>query len=363
MSPDFFEFDDIRKKHVLYAHNSSNGPKPSTCCLMNNTDRFAALKSWLGTIHCGQTFSVHPASEDASFRRYFRVHLGNTTYIAMDAPPHLENSESFVNVDMLLEAHQLHVPHIFEADLAQGFILLGDLGNAAYLDNLNAGTADRLYRDALHALLIMQTEVPHNTLPPYDEALLNREMSLFRDWFLQTHLAVELDTDAENILADTFRHLTENALAQPKVFVHRDYHSRNLMVTDSNNPGILDFQDAVSGPLTYDLVSLLRDCYIAWPDSQVYAWVKAYHKRLVQHGILDTDYTLFQQWFDVMGMQRHLKAIGIFARLNHRDGKSRYLGDIPRTLTYVMNVSSRYAALQPFARLMQRLRVDEYGLS
>lgn len=327
---------------------------------MRDIDRYHALKAWVNTIHDGRNFTIQPASEDASFRRYFRIHLGNTTYIAMDAPPEHEDSESFVNVDKLLEFHRVHVPHIFNTDLTQGFILLDDLGSTAYLDKLNTGTVDQLYGDALNALFTMQTRVPHDQLPPYDHALLNREMALFRDWFLQTHLGLELDTDAEAILNDSFRYLTENALAQPKVFVHRDYHSRNLMVTGHNNPGILDFQDAVSGPITYDLVSLLRDCYIAWPDSRVDAWTAAYHNRLVQHGFLDTDYARFQQWFDGMGMQRHLKAIGIFSRLNHRDGKSGYLKDIPRTLGYVLNVSSRHPALEPFARLMQRLGVAGY---
>ncbi|HEX7028519.1 MAG TPA: phosphotransferase, partial [Gammaproteobacteria bacterium] len=253
---------------------------------MTYTDRFSALTSWLDSTHGGQAFTVQPASEDASFRRYFRIGLGKTTYIAMDAPPQLEDCESFVRIDRLLEANHLHVPHIYAADLSLGFILLSDLGKTAYLDKLNTDTVDRLYGDALDALFIMQTSVPHGTLPPYDEALLNREMSLFREWFLQTHLALKLDIEAENILAETFGLLTENALAQPKVFVHRDFHSRNLMITDSNNPGILDFQDAVSGPIAYDLVSLLRDCYIAWPDSRVYAWVADYHARLVRHGLL-----------------------------------------------------------------------------
>lgn len=324
---------------------------------MKDIERFNALKSWLMTIYSRQDFTVQPASEDASFRRYFRVYLGNTTYIAMDAPPQLEDSESFVNVDTLLETHQLHVPHIFAADLTQGFILLSDLGSSAYLDKLSSDSADRLYGEALDALFIMQTRVPHDPLPPYDAALLNREMALFQDWFLRTHLALELDADAESTLAGTFQYLAENALAQPKVFVHRDFHSRNLMVTDHNNPGILDFQDAVSGPITYDLVSLLRDCYIAWPDSRVYAWVAAYHDRLVEHGFIDTDYARFQQWFDGMGMQRHLKAVGIFSRLKHRDGKNGYLKDIPRTLGYVANVCKRYPPLEPFARLMQRLNI------
>lgn len=327
---------------------------------MRDTDRFNALKVWVSTLQGGQNFTIQPASEDASFRRYFRIHIGNTTYIAMDAPPQYEDSNSFVDIDKLLEAYQLHVPHIYNADLTQGFILLSDLGSTAYLDKLNAGTVDGLYGDALDALFAIQTRVPHDKLPPYDNALLNREMALFRDWFLQTHLGLVLDTATEVILNDTFQCLTENALAQPLVFVHRDYHSRNLMVTGHNNPGILDFQDAVSGPVTYDLVSLLRDCYIAWPDSQVYAWAEAYHSRLVQHGLLNIDYAQFQQWFDGMGMQRHLKAIGIFSRLKHRDGKGGYLKDIPRTLSYVLNMCRRYPQLEPFSRLMQRLRVDEY---
>lgn len=326
---------------------------------MKNIDRFNALEAWLTAIHGEQRFAIQPASEDASFRRYFRVHLGNTTYVVMDAPPQLEDSRNFVDIDKLLEAHQVHVPHIFHVDLTQGFILLSDFGSTAYLDKLDAGNVDRLYGDALFALFNIQTRVPHAGLPLYDDTLLNREMALFHDWFLRTHLALKLDADAETTLNNTFQYLSENALAQPRVFVHRDYHSRNLMITGSNNPGILDFQDAVSGPVTYDLVSLLRDCYIAWPDSQVYAWLAAYHGRLVQHGFLDSDYAQFQQWFDEMGIQRHLKAIGIFSRLQHRDGKGGYLKDIPRTLGYILDTCRRYPALEPFERLMQRLRVAE----
>jgi hypothetical protein len=326
---------------------------------MTHIDRLAELKHWLGQIVGSRDFTVQPASEDASFRRYFRVKVGDESYIVMDAPPTLEDCRDFVKIAKLLESHGLHVPHIFNADLTQGFLLLSDLGDTLYLSRLNRNSVDTLYGDALDALLSIQTCTPHTELPPYDATLLDREMALFRDWFLLTHLQLTLDTDAESIITETFTQLRASALVQPQVFVHRDYHSRNLMVTDINNPGILDFQDAVSGPISYDLVSLLRDCYIAWPDSQIDRWVTDYHARLLTHKLIDADYPLFKKWFDWMGMQRHLKAIGIFSRLKHRDGKNGYLKDIPRTLDYVLAVCTHYPELGAFGELLHRLRIRE----
>jgi aminoglycoside/choline kinase family phosphotransferase len=245
------------------------------------------------------------------------------------------------------------VPQILQQDLRQGFLLLSDLGSQPYLDALNAQSVERLYGDALGALAVMQACVSADELPPYNETLLRREMALFPDWFLTTHLGLELSESEQQLLADAFGLLADNAQAQPQVFVHRDYHSRNLMVCD-HNPGILDFQDAVHGPVTYDLVSLLRDCYIAWPREQVEEWVQGYHDIALDHGIIRSPMSeQFLRWFDLMGVQRHLKAIGIFARLNHRDGKPGYLNDIPRTLGYVEEVSGRYPALADFAAFIQ----------
>ena len=323
------------------------------------TARFDDLNAWLKQKLHVTHFNIQPASSDASFRRYYRVTYGdNQTLIAMDAPPQTEDSGRYIAVAQQLHNIGLNVPQILEADLERGFLLITDLGNRTYLDELTADTADRLYGDAIKALLILQAKGPRagGLLPSYDQALLERELSLFKDWFLQQHLAIELDEEQQETLEQVDALLVHSALEQPTVTVHRDYHSRNLMIIEKNNPGILDFQDAVVGPVTYDLVSLLRDCYIAWPREQVEQWVNAYYQQLVSTGLLTVvgkDQFLF--WFDLMGMQRHMKAIGIFARLNIRDGKPGYLQDIPRTLNYVQEVSARYPELKDFNKFCQQL--------
>ncbi len=321
--------------------------------------RLEQLNHWLKQSVGLDDYEIVPASADASFRRYFRLTTDGESRIAMDAPPEKEDSRPFVKVGKALFAAGLHVPQILEHDLEQGFMLLSDLGSQPYLDALNAdnGSVERLYGDAMGALAVMQTCVPADELPPYDEALLRQEMALFPDWFLTTHLGLTLSEVEQNLLQETFTLLAGSALAQPQAFVHRDYHSRNLMVC-GHNPGIIDFQDAVRGPITYDLVSLLRDCYIAWPRELVEEWVQGYHDIALDHGIIRQPMSeQFLRWFDLMGVQRHLKAIGIFARLNHRDGKPGYLNDIPRTLGYVEEVSGRYAELQPFAAFIaERVR-------
>ena len=238
----------------------------------------------------------------------------------------------------------------------EGFLLLSDLGDRLYLPELTAGSVERLYGDAMGALLTLQACGPAtDELPPYDEALLREEMERFRHWYLERHLGVHMDAEQQAVLDGAFALLVASALEQPRVCVHRDYHSRNLLV-HTHNPGILDFQDAVIGPVTYDLVSLLRDCYIAWPQEQVYDWVRGYHAGLYRQIVIaEEDEARFQRWFDLMGVQRHLKAAGIFARLNIRDGKPGYLQDIPRTLGYVMAVSRRYPELREFHDLLARL--------
>ncbi|CAK0772390.1 N-acetylmuramate/N-acetylglucosamine kinase [Gammaproteobacteria bacterium] len=323
-------------------------------------ERFAELDHWLkdrlGNVHFAR------ASADASFRRYFRVYRGEETWVVMDAPPEKEDCRPFLARAQEFQSIGLNVPEVFEADLRRGFLLLSDLGNEQYLPNLNLSTADRLYGDALAALCTLQACGPIKAVPPYDAKLLQFELSLFRDWYLQRHLRIPLGEDAESILEKTFSHLVASALEQPVVCVHRDYHSRNLMVTKKHNPGILDFQDAVAGPVTYDLVSLLRDCYIAWPLNQVQDWALGYHDLALQTGILrEEDPERFLGWFDKMGVQRHLKAIGIFARLNHRDGKPGYLGDIPRTLGYVLEVSARYPELATFHAWLQEEVASQVG--
>ncbi|CAK0756129.1 N-acetylmuramate/N-acetylglucosamine kinase [Gammaproteobacteria bacterium] len=313
--------------------------------------RLTELTNWLDGIFNKGTFHLAPASADASFRRYFRVYRPDSTLIVMDAPPDKEDSRPFVVLSQEFRSFGLNVPEVLEANFTQGFLLLTDLGATLYLSRLGPATVERLYGDALSALLTLQACGPVTTslVPPYDARLLDFELSLFRDWFLRRHLGMVLGEGANALLDATFSALTASAMEQPMVCVHRDYHSRNLMVTEKNNPGILDFQDAVVGPVTYDLVSLLRDCYIAWPREQVQEWALGYHDLALQAGVIcENDPGRFLGWFDRMGIQRHLKAIGIFSRLNHRDGKSGYLADIPRTLNYVLEISAQYQDLLPF---------------
>ncbi|MEJ2507876.1 MAG: phosphotransferase [Gammaproteobacteria bacterium] len=319
-------------------------------------ERLQALTRWLHEAGGLGDFEIDQVSGDASFRRYFRVRHAKGTCIAMDAPPDKEDSHPFVHVAALFGELGLNVPRVLLADLSQGFLLLTDLGDRLYLSELNADTVDRLYGDALDALATLQACGPGaDTLPPYDAPLLREEMERFREWYLTRHLGLNLEAHQHAVLDTAFELLTASALEQPRVCVHRDYHSRNLLVAE-DNPGILDFQDAVHGPVTYDLVSLLRDCYIAWPTERVYEWALGYRERAVQSGILgDEDAERFLRWFDLMGIQRHLKATGIFARLNIRDAKPAYLNDVPRTLGYVLEVSARYPELAEFKALLEDL--------
>jgi aminoglycoside/choline kinase family phosphotransferase len=323
--------------------------------------RFEALKEWTGRVLGAGAFDIRPASADASFRRYFRVTQGQRRLIVMDAPPDQGGMRSYVTIARHFHALGLNVPEVLEQDHERGFLLITDLGEQLYQGSLNEQTVERLYGDALGALIVLQAGTSITTdkfLPDYDEALLLREMEIFREWYLGRHLGLRLSAGQNRVLDEVFAQLARSALAQPRVWVHRDYHSRNLMVTRLNNPGILDFQDAVLGPVTYDLVSLLRDCYIAWPRQRVEDWVKGYHELALQSGIpAGEDDAGFLRWFDLMGVQRHLKASGIFARLNHRDGKPGYLEDIPRTLGYVHEVSARYPELQPLQALLHELKL------
>ena len=268
----------------------------------------------------------------------------------MDAPPEKEDCLPFIRVAGYLESMQLNAPRIIEANLDDGFLLISDLGSDLYLDALrgDADDAEALYKDAISALLVMQRRggVFQSSLPPYGVARLNTELSLFHDWLCGTHLGLSFDEEEEAAWQACCNVLVENALHQPQVFVHRDYHSRNLMVTAENNPGILDFQDAVEGPLTYDLVSLLKDCYIRWPAERVRQWALSFYAGLDQAMHERVDERTFCRYFELMGVQRHVKAAGIFARLNHRDGKPAYLLDVPRTLSYIVEVGPRYPELQ-----------------
>ena len=324
---------------------------------MEPSERLEYLRQWTRQQLDWPDLELTPASGDASFRRYFRVQQADVSYILMDAPPEKEDCKPFIHVSELLLGLGLHVPEILARNLEQGFLLLSDLGNRLYLDELNEKSVARLYGDALGALAALQSCDPDNSsLPPYDRELLLFEMSLFRDWLIGTHLNIRLDQSQQQDLQKSCELLADSALRQVMVCVHRDFHSRNLMVSADHNPGILDYQDAVIGPVTYDLVSLLRDCYISWPRQRVEDWVMGYFELAQQTGIFRQDQVneqQFLQWFDWMGVQRHLKAAGIFARLNHRDGKPGYLDDIPRTLGYVTDVCSRYNELSELGSLTE----------
>lgn len=319
-------------------------------------DRIRLIRAWLDEQLEGRPYTLTPASADASFRRYFRATWSDGRAIVMDAPPDREDSRPFFTIAKAMRAAGLNVPEILAGDIGRGLALLSDFGSLHYLQALNDETAERLYGDAMTALLTLQTGTLGIALPDYDEALLQREMALFPDWLLERQMGFSLDDADRAALDDARQRLADSALEQPKVAVHRDYHSRNLMVVEENGPGIIDFQDAVTGPVTYDLVSLLRDCYITWPDDRIEEWVGTYFARANRAGLLaGTDVTTFTRWFDWMGMQRHLKASGIFARLNLRDGKPGYLGDIPRTLGYLSRVSARYPELANFHDLAVRV--------
>ena len=320
--------------------------------------RLIQLREWLPEVLGEPYRALAPASADASFRRYFRVHLDRGSRIVMDAPPDREDCRPFLHAARLLAERGLNVPRVLAADVTRGFLLLEDFGDLSYLDALNGDNAARLYGDAMDALLRLQRGGAPAVFPPYDEALLRGEMALFRDWYLVRHLGLAPEDERLADLEEIFARLAAAALAQPRVWVHRDYHSRNLMVVEGNNPGILDFQDAVVGPVTYDLVSLLRDCYVRWPGHRLDEWLAAYYRRASAAGLLGgAGEGEFRRWFDWMGVQRHLKAVGIFARLWHRDGKRRYLADIPRTLSYLRQVSGAYPELADLKRLLSRLPV------
>lgn len=297
-----------------------------------------------------------PASSDASFRRYFRVVHQKGTHIVMDAPPEKENLQAFVKVADLFAAADLNVPDILQQNMDQGFLLLEDFGTHCLLDKLKNTNSDSLYQQAMDSLFALQSSININAcdLPRYNHPLLQRELKIFSEWFLQKHLDITLSAENHSMLAAVNTLLIESALEQPLVCVHRDYHSRNLMCLQNNSPGIIDFQDAVIGPVTYDLVSLLRDCYISWPEEQVKTWMNTYFLRLQHSQTIFSSKSQFIRWFDLMGMQRHLKAVGIFARLNLRDGKSVYLQDIPRTLQYIDNISNRYPELSAFNHFLHK---------
>jgi len=302
-------------------------------------------------------FSLESASEDASFRRYWRARGGDgRTWIVMDAPPDKEDCRPFVHVAGLLRAAGVHAPQVFAQDLASGFLLLADLGTTTYLQAINAQNATQLFGDAADSLIRWQLATRAGELPPYDEALLRREMNLFPEWYVAKHLKKDLSGTQKEALEGIFQMLVKSALAQPAVYVHRDYMPRNLMLCEPN-PGVLDFQDAVLGPITYDVVSLFRDAFISWEEAQVLDWTVRYWEKAKKARLpVHADFAEFWQAFEWMGLQRHLKVLGIFARINYRDGKPKYLADTPRFLGYARAVATRYRALAPLVRLLDELK-------
>jgi len=317
--------------------------------------RTQTLEAWLHARLLGEFFNIAPASADASFRRYFRVATSAGTRIVMDAPPEHEDCRPFVKVAHLFRAAGVNVPEVLAEDIENGYLLLSDLGNTMYLPALTDDTAAKLYDDATTALVKIQQASRPDVLPDYDRELLLRELRLFPDWYIAKHLGVELSPTQIQTLGSAFEAILTNNLAQPRVYVHRDYHSRNLMVTEPN-PGIIDFQDAVFGPVTYDLVSLLKDAYIAWDEARIIDWAVRYWEKARKAALpVDADFSVFYRDFEWMGVQRHIKVLGIFARLFHRDGKDQYLRDMPLVMTYLRKACERYSGLGAFLRLLDEL--------
>ena len=296
------------------------------------------------------------ASSDASFRRYFRWEGGGRTFVVMDAPPPQENCKPFVDIAHLLAKSGINVPKIYAEDLPRGFLLLNDLGRKTYLDVIDDKNADPLFADAIDTLLAFQQLPMDAPLPSYDVALLRRELELFPEWYVRRHLGIELDAQQQALWQRVSDHLIDSALAQPKVLVHRDYMPRNLMISEPN-PGVLDFQDAVYGPVTYDITCLFKDAFLSWPKARVQEWLRGYWERARQLNIpVQADFDDFLRASDLMGVQRHLKVIGIFARICHRDGKPRYLADVPRFFAYIEAVLADRPELSELGELLASLR-------
>jgi aminoglycoside/choline kinase family phosphotransferase len=319
--------------------------------------RREALQRWLQDALQGARFTLAPASEDASFRRYFRAALEDgRSFVAMDAPPDKEDCGPFVRIAGMLREAQVNAPQVLAQDLARGFLLLTDLGTQTYLQAIDAGNASRLFADATDALLRWQLASRAGMLPPYDEALLRRELQLFPDWYVARHRNTSLRGQQAQDLEAVFSVLVRSALAQPPVYVHRDYMPRNLMLCEPN-PGVLDFQDAVYGPITYDMASLMRDAFVSWDEERVIDWTARYWEKAKRAGLpVDADFGEFWRAFEWMGLQRHLKVLGIFARIHYRDGKPKYLADTPRFIGYARTTAKRYRELAPLLRILDALQ-------
>jgi aminoglycoside/choline kinase family phosphotransferase len=320
------------------------------------SDRAAARLAWTRSALGDDTLELESASSDASFRSYWRTHHGGKSWVVMDSPPALEDPRPWLVMGKRLAAAGIHVPAVHATDLEQGFLLIEDLGTQLYLPALNDDSADRLYGDAMDALLLMQTRMDHADLPLFDHARLVSGLEVMPEWFLGRHLGHTPTCDEWDVLEAAFGVIIRNALEQPRRFVHRDYHSRNLLIVDHNNPGIIDFQGALSGPITYDLASLLRDAYIVWPRERVEGWVASYRQRLLTAGVIDEkiDGKRFLRWFDLTGLHRHIRVLGQFYRLWYRDAKPGYLADVPRVYHYVVSVAERYPELADFVALLKQ---------
>ena len=323
------------------------------------------VAEWLHSLFPDEQFALAPASADASFRRYFRATFADgQTRIVMDAPPQHEDCRPFLHIAKLFEDAGTNVPHVYAQDIEQGFLLLSDLGNTTYLQALTATNARGLNEAATDSLIKIQLASRKNELPPYDEALLLREMRLFPEWYIDKHLNFTLNESQKNKLESVFARIIADNLAQPRVYVHRDYHSRNLMKLEYNNPGILDFQDAVYGPITYDLASLFKDAYVHWEEAEIIDWLARYWEKARKAGLpVNKDFSEFYRDYEWMGVQRHLKVLGIFARLYHRDGKDGYLKDLPLVMSYLRAACARYADLKPLLILLDEMeaRIAKQG--
>ncbi len=330
----------------------------------NGVQRLQLIQDWLAGLFPSRAFSLAPASADASFRRYFRVTFDDSetageTRIVMDAPPQHEDCRPFLHVTAVFGATGAHVPRVLAQDLAQGFLLLSDLGSTTYLSALHAGNADALYQAATDALIQIQSASRPGVLPDYDRALLKRELDLFPEWYLGRHLDIKLNERQRVELDAVFERILAVNLAEAKVYVHRDYHSRNLMVSEPN-PGVLDFQDAVYGPISYDLASLFKDAYIEWEEAQLLDWLVRYWTAARAAGLpIPPDFAEFHRNYEWMGVQRHIKVLGIFARLMHRDGKNGYLKDMPLVFKYLRAACERYRELGPLLRLLDQIETRD----
>jgi N-acetylmuramate 1-kinase len=345
------------KPNNAFAKKSDD--QPHVAVESQDDARLLLLKDWLKRTLGHADFQLAPASADASFRRYFRITIANETRVVMDAPPVQEDCRPFIKIAAMMADAGLHVPAVLASDLTQGFLLLSDLGPQTYLDVLNEDNASTLFHDAGDALIKWQLASRPDTLPVYDAALLNKELSLFADWYVAKHLAVSLNGTQQETLRNMLDTIVAANLAQANVYVHRDFMPRNLMVS-SPNPGVLDFQDAVYGPISYDIAALYKDAFISWDEERVLDGTIRYWEKARKAGLpVPADFADFFRDVEWMGLQRHLKIIGIFARINYRDGKPQYLADTPRFVGYVRKVGERYAALFPLVRLFDQLKIED----